>query len=334
MIRMGILSILLAPFCRMDFLHAIAQLCRTGGHFCSMDAGFDWDDLRLFLAVTRARRIALAAHTLGLNPTTILRRLARLEAQCDAPLFEVSSGERRLTVRGDALLAHAETIESAALSALSELRGDSTSLSGHVRLSVAEGFATWLLAPKLPAFHRTHPAIQLDLITASGFLNPSKREADMAVMLARPRKGRLIAAKLGDYRLRLYAAEAYLAERPAPARVEDLRRHSLIGYVPEFIYAPELDYLNEIASGLEPTLRSTSINVQHRLIASGAGIGVLPAFIGDRDPTLLPLLDDGASLQRTFWLVTHADMHRLARIEAVGRWLRSCALGLSAGRRP
>ena len=289
---------------------------------------FDWDDLRIFLAVARARRIAVAARSLGIDPTTIGRRLARLSERLNAALFETVGGERRLTPRGEALFAHAEAIESSALAALGEVTGDSQSLSGHVRLSVAEGFATWVLAPELPGFHRANPAIQLDLITASGFLNPSKREADMAVMLARPRKGRLSAAKLGDYRLRLYVTDAYLAGRADPRTVDELRGHSLIGYVPEFIYSPELDYLSEIGTGLEPAVRSTSINVQHRLIASGTGIGVLPRFIADRDPALRPLLADSVEISRSFWLVTHSDVRRLARIDAVGRWLRHCAARL------
>jgi DNA-binding transcriptional LysR family regulator len=289
---------------------------------------FDWDDLRIFLAVARARKVAAAARTLGVDPTTIGRRLTRLSNQLNGTLFETIGGDRRLTERGHALLAHAETIESAALAAMGEVAGDSSSLSGQVRLSVAEGFATWVLAPEVAAFHRSHPDIQLDLVTASGFLNPSKREADIAVMMARPRRGRLVAAKLGDYRLRLYAAKAYLAAHAAPQSDDELRGHALIGYVPEFIYAPELDYLSEIGPGLDPAVRSTSINVQHRLIASGAGIGVLPRFMGDRDPGLAPILADSVEIRRSFWLVTHSDVRRLARIDAVAKWLRICAARL------
>jgi DNA-binding transcriptional LysR family regulator len=289
---------------------------------------FDWDDLRIFLAVARARKVAAAARTLGVDPTTIGRRLTRLSNQLNGTLFETIGGDRRLTERGHALFAHAETIESAALAAMGEVAGDSSSLSGQVRLSVAEGFATWVLAPEVAAFHRSHPDIQLDLVTASGFLNPSKREADIAVMMARPRRGRLVAAKLGDYRLQLYAAKAYLAARAAPQSVDELRGHALIGYVPEFIYAPELDYLSEIGPGLDPAVRSTSINVQHRLIASGAGIGVLPRFMGDRDPGLAPILADSIEIRRSFWLVTHSDVRRLARIDAVAKWLRICAARL------
>nr|WP_221240530.1 LysR substrate-binding domain-containing protein [Sphingobium boeckii] len=284
--------------------------------------------MRIFLAVARARRLAPAARALGVDATTIGRRLSRLSDELGAQLFESSGGERLLTDRGQALFRHAETVESAALAAMGEVTGDSRSLSGQVRLSVAEGFATWVLAPALPEFHLTHPDIQIDIVTASGFLNPSKREADMAVMLARPRTGKLVASKLHDYRLRLYAAPAYIATHGRPANVEALRHHSLISYVPEFIYAPELDYLGEIGAGLEPKLRSTSINIQHRLIAGGAGIGVLPAFIGDNDPSLLPLLADQKEIRRTFWLVTHSDTRSLARIGAVVDLLKTCAAGL------
>lgn len=288
---------------------------------------FDWDDLRIFLAVARARKVAPAARALGVDATTVTRRIARLEAALAAPLFETIGGERRPTARGEALIAHAEAIESAALAAVGEVGGESSSLAGQVRLSVPEGFATAVLAPTLPAFHAAHPAIQLDLITASGVLNPSKREADMAVMLARPRRARLVATKLADYRLGLYAARVYLEERGTPRRAEELRGHSLIGYVPEHLYSPELDYLDEVGGGLVTAIRSTSIAVQHHAIAHGGGIGVLPAFLGARDARLARVLPT-AEIGRTYWLVTHSDVRRLARIEAVARWLKAAAAGL------
>jgi len=283
---------------------------------------FDWDDLRVFLSVARAGRMAGAARALAVDATTITRRIARLQAALGAELFETVAGARRLTERGQTLFAHAETIEAAALAAAGDVGGEAASLSGHVRLSVAEGFASWVLAPGLAGFARRHPAIRLDLVTASGFLNPSKREADMAVMLARPRGDTLAAAKLGDYRLRLYAARDYA---DVPATVAALGVHPLTGYVPEYLYSPELDYLREIGPALEPTFRSPSITVQHRMIAGGAGIGVLPCFIGERDPGLVPVLADRVAIVRSFWLVTHGDMRRLARIDAVGRWVRECA---------
>jgi DNA-binding transcriptional LysR family regulator len=283
---------------------------------------FDWDDLRVFLAVARARKVAPAARALGIDTTTIARRIARLEKALDAELFEMGAGERSLTSRGQLLLGHAEAAESAALAAVEQMSGQEHMLSGQVRLSVAEGFGTWVLAPGMGDFNRRHPGIRLDLITASGFLNPSKREADMAVMLARPQRGRLTVRRLGDYRLHLYASPAYLERVGRPGKPADLRGHTLIGYVPEFIFSPELDYLDEVEAGLEANLRSTSIIMQQRMIAEGAGIGVLPDFIGRRDAGLMPLMADRVEITRSFWLVMHGDMRRLARIAAVADWLR------------
>ncbi|MGD9811817.1 MAG: LysR family transcriptional regulator [Sphingobium sp.] len=284
----------------------------------------DWDDLRIFLAVARGRRIAPAARQLGIDATTIGRRLARLATTLEADLFEGTGNDRRLTAKGQALLRHAETAESAALAGIEEVTGERRALSGQVRLSVAEGFGTWVLAPHIAEFRNRHPHIGLDIITASGFLNPSRREADMAVMLARPQRGRLTVRRLGDYSLRLYASHDYLARHAEPASVGDLARHALVGYVPEFIFAPELDYLDEVESGLEAQLRSTSINVQHNMIAHGAGVGILPDFMAARDTRLKPLLEEHVRITRSFWLVIHADMRSLARIEAVAQWLDSC----------
>ena len=195
----------------------------------------DWDDLRIFLQVARARRITDAARSLGIDPTTVGRRVARLEQKLEASLFEGLGKDRRLTERGQELLHHAETVESATLAAMGAPSGRP---AGNVRLSVAEGFATWLIAPALEDFHASHPEIRLDIITASGFLNPSKREADIAVMLARPRHGRLIASKLSDYRLRLYATRDFIARHGAPETVAALRSVPLVSYVPEFNYSP------------------------------------------------------------------------------------------------
>lgn len=286
---------------------------------------FDWDDLRIFLAVARAKRVAPAARALGIDATTIARRLNRLEAALDVQLFEQIGADRILTQRGTALLAHAESVEGATLAALADVKGERHSLHGHVRLSVAEGFGTWILAPGLPAFHAEHPGIRLDLITASGFLNPSKREADMAVMLARPQRGDLHVQRIADYRLHLYASRTYLAERGSPETRSALKEHALIGYVPEFLFSPELDYLDEVHAGLEATLRSSSLGIQRRLVVDGAGIGVLPDFMVSEEDHLVRILAGEVEIVRSLWLVTHSNLTRLARISAVSNLIRKRA---------
>ncbi|MDQ2877878.1 MAG: LysR family transcriptional regulator [Pseudomonadota bacterium] len=288
----------------------------------------NWDDMRVFLAVARAGRIAPAARLLGIDVTTVTRRLARLKGSTGVPLFETIGGERRLSEAGQTLLLHAETIE-AAMIAASEGDGGRTGVAGHVRLSLAEGLSTHVIAPRVADFQAAYPNIRLDLITASGFLNPSKREADVAAMLARPRGAQLRTARLLDYRLRLYATRAYIDGHGEPREAAALAEHVLVGYVPEHIHAVELDYLSEIHDGLTARLRSTSINVQHAMIRSGAAVGILPDFIAATDPALVPVDAGGVALTRTFWLVTHEDTHGTPRIEAVSEWLRASVRGIS-----
>lgn len=287
----------------------------------------NWDDLRIFLAVARTQRVAPAARALGIDGSTVTRRLARLERATGTPLFETLGGERRLSEAGEALLSQAETIEAALLAAGEH--GAQSGAAGHVRLSLAEGLATHIVGPAVARFQAAHPAIRLDLVTASGFLDPSKREADVAVMLARPRNRQLKVERLVDYALGLYAAPAYLARHGLPADTAALKDHALVGYVPEHLHAPELDYLSDVHDELVARQRSTSINVQYAMIRAGTGIGILPRFVAAADPTLVPVLPDVVTLGRTFWLAMHQDNHQTPRILAVANWLRDCVAGIT-----
>ncbi|MFC3710963.1 LysR family transcriptional regulator [Sphingoaurantiacus capsulatus] len=281
----------------------------------------NWDDLRVFLALARAPTLATAAVKLGIDATTVGRRLRRLEANLDAALFEPGAGGQTLTEAGRRLLVYAEGAEQAATQAKSELAGERGLLAGTIRVSIAEGLGTWLIARHLGDFHAANPAIRVELVATNGFLNPSKREADLAIMLARPARGPLIAKKLADYRLKLYAARTYAERHGLPARARDLNDHALVGYIPDFIYAEELRYLDEVADGLEPALASSSINVQHELVRSGAGLGILPCFIGEQDAELVRVLDAEVAVTRSFWRVVHRDVARLARVRAFTDWL-------------
>ena len=282
-----------------------------------------WDDLHVFLAVARSGQLARAAATLGVDATTVGRRLRRLEQSLGQTLFEQTREGQVLTDAGEQLLLKAEAIERQFLD-IEAQPGAGQPLSGSLRVSVSEGFGTWFVAHHLPGFATAHPQLRIDLVASSGFLNPSRREADIAILLARPRKGPLYTKKLTDYRLRLYAARAYLDSHDRVTVTADLRSHSLIGYVPDLLYAPELRYLSEIAPDLDPRIRSTSINAQYRVVAAGGGIAMLPCFIGDTDPGLVRLLEE-VEVTRSFWLVTHADTRRLARVEAFVSWLTALA---------
>ena len=219
-----------------------------------------------------------------------------------------------------ALKQHAEEVERSIIAAASSITGEQSSFAGTVRLSLSEGFATWVVAKNLTSFKALHPQIKLEIVTTNGFLNPSKREADLAVMLARPIKGPLIAHKLTDYTLGLYASREYLEKFPTPQTVNDLRQHDLIGYISDFIYAEELRYLTEISDDLTPSISSSSINVQRELTRAGLGVSVLPNFIGSMDEQLIPVMPS-IQIKRSFWIVVHRDLAKVARVRAVIEWL-------------
>lgn len=281
----------------------------------------NWNDLQAFLAIAQAGRLAKAGKTMRLDATTMGRRLRRLESQLGATLFEQTRQGQELTEAGEALLAQVEEMASAAAAIGEGTGGGGSAIGGTLRLSVSEGFGTWFLAKHIPAFAALHPQLTLDLVASSGFLSPSKREVDIAVMLSRPQAGPVIARKLSDYGLRLYASKDYLSEFGTPTAAKDLAQgHRLIGYMPDLIYAPELRYLDEFHPGMVTQARSSSINAQHQLIAAGGGVGVLPCFIGDLDENLEPVIPE-KQITRSFWLVMHKDNYQLTRIRAGRDWL-------------
>jgi DNA-binding transcriptional LysR family regulator len=280
-----------------------------------------WDDLRYFLAVARTRKLKVAASQLGVDATTVGRRLERLALSLNTNLLETGPAGYSLTSSGEMLLRHAEEVERSVLTASGALTGERSRLAGTVRISLSEGFATWVLAPSLTRFKQMHPDIRIDIVSTNGFLNLSKREADLAIMLARPARGPLITRKLSDYRLGIYATSAYLQTHGTPRSIHELHTHRMVGYIPDFIYADELRYLSDIDEGLEPHFSSSSINVQHALARTGAGMAVLPHFIGKQDTGLQSVLAQEVDIGRSFWLVVHRDLRKVARIAAVIDWL-------------
>ena len=277
----------------------------------------DWSDLPFFLAVARAGQIGRAALTTGSDATTVGRRIRRLETALGERLFEQTAHGQNLTPAGRDLLLRVEAMDEIAGGIRS---GPAPDLRGTIRLSTAEGFGTWFISRHIGALAERHPGLSVEIAASSGFLSPSRRETDLAILLHRPRRGPLIARKLTNYALRLYASRAYLAERAPPVAAADLHRHRLIGYIPDILTVPELRYLDEVGSGIEPELKSSSINAQHQMIAAGAGVGVLPCFIGDVSPDLVPVLPD-TRIGRSFWLVAHRETSQFPNVQAVSLWL-------------
>ena len=280
----------------------------------------DWDSLQYFLMVARHGTLARAGQALHVDATTVSRRISALESALQQTLFERAPTGFVLTAAGRALVPHAEAMAAAAARIHMAPAGGAP-LSGQLRISVSEGFGNSFIAPRLARFTAAHPELEIDLVASSGFLNPSRREADMAVLLARPRKGPLITRKLSDYSLGLYApADRRDWQDAATALPLSRAGIPVIGYMPDILYAPELDYLGEIEPGLRATIRSSSILAQRRMIAGGAGVGVLPCFLAASYPALVRVRPEQV-IGRSFWLALHRDVAPQPRIRAFIDWL-------------
>lgn len=280
----------------------------------------NWNELRIFLNVARHGNLVNAARALKIDPTTVSRRISSLEDDLQQTLFERTGEGFALTAYGRTLMTHAEDMEAAA-NRIEHAGPHPGQLSGQLRISVSEGFGTHVIAPRLAKFAAAHPGLTVDLVASSGFLNPSKREADLAILLTRPRRGPLKIRKLSDYDLGVYAPRLHpeWSGITLPASFHD-SAIPFVGYVPDFIYAPELRYLDEIEGGLEPDIRCSSINAQREIIAGGGGIGVLPCFMANDDPRLVRIFPE-KSIRRSFWLAVHRDIANLPRVRAFIDWL-------------
>jgi DNA-binding transcriptional LysR family regulator len=279
---------------------------------------FDWDDLRVFIAAARAESAAGAAQQLGLDASTVGRRIAALEGALKATLFVRSAKGMRLTATGARLFDAALAAESA-MTAAAEV-GEDDLIGGAIRISASEGFGSRVLAPALPQLRARHPGLSVELAANPGFMSPLRREVDMTVTLTEPTSRRLSIEPLTDYQLGLYASSGYLAAHGAPRRVADLTEVSLVGYIDDQIYAPELRYLDDVHPGLTPSLASSSINAQREIIAAGGGVGVLPCFMADG---LTRVLGAEVRLTRRFWIATLTEVAATARVRAIRAWMKA-----------
>jgi len=279
----------------------------------------NWDDVRIFLALARNPKLSAAAKALGIDPTTLSRRMARLGQATNATLFEQHEGQQVLTQRGQELLAFAEKAEGAMLEVEeAKPRGE---MSGLVRVAVPESFGNWFLGERIKSFQDAYPNIVVELISPSWYYSPLKREVDVAILSQRPARGPLTTRRLVNTPLKLYASQEYLDRHPPINTIDDLAGHRFIGYVRDILPSAQLDRWNELAPGVSTDFRTTSIAIQSRVVASGAGLGVLPFYVGLDDPRLVPVLPDLVRMVQGFWLVVREDVRYNSRIDVFVNWL-------------
>jgi DNA-binding transcriptional LysR family regulator len=282
---------------------------------------FDWDLLQSFLAVARTGRLTVAAKRLGVDHSTLSRRLVTLEGALGAKLFDRALSGYSLTHQGEDLLARAEAMESTALAIQSDVGQGRSQVSGTVRIGTPDGFGTAFLASVIHELTAAQPALQIDLVATPLGFSLSKREADIAISLSRPAEGRVHVRKLTDYHLGLYAAVGAPAAWRETGSLEEVAALPFISYIDDLLYTPELDYAPPQLKAVEPRLRSSSLIAQYQACAAGAGLCILPCFLADPDTRLVRVLPEVMNLTRSFWMIVHSDMRDLARIRVTGDFI-------------
>jgi len=284
-------------------------------------AEIDWDDFRFVLAIVRGGTVSAAAKQLGVDHTTVIRRVDRLERHLSAKLFDRRKTGYQLTEAGHRVASSAEVIESTIAANQDLIGGSKAHLTGTVRIGAPDGFGTHFLAPRLVKFTELYPELDLQLVATARLFSLSKREADIAISLSLPKEGHIVGRKLVDYSLGLYASPAYLAQTSEIRSRDDLIGHRFVGYIEELLYTPELDYLPQISPKITARFRSANLIAQYNATLAGFGIAVLPHFMARGEQRLQPILHDSVSILRSFWLLMHADSKDLARIRAVADYI-------------
>ena len=278
----------------------------------------DWDDLRYFLAVHRAGTLARAASALEINATTVGRRLAALEDKVHTRLFDRTPDGYVITAAGRGLLVRAERMEEEALAVEREVLGADQRLAGTVRVTATEMLGTRFIMPQLPKLAARHPEIRIDLECSNRYVSLTRREADIALRLARPREENVVTRRLADIPLALYASHAYIEAHGLPEDAEhSLRGHSILMFADERAFRLENVWLDQRMDGAHIALRSDSVSALYAATLVGTGIGLLPRRVADRDKGLVRVETTTSPEPRVIWQTVHEDLQRSARIRAV-----------------
>lgn len=305
-----------------------------------------WHLYRSLLAVVREGSLSAAARRLKLTQPTIGRHIEELEADLGRALFTRSQTGLSPTPAALAAVPLAEAMEAAAAAVVRAAERGGTEAEGTVRITASEVMGCEILPPLLAALRKAHPRITLELALSNRHDNLLRRDADIAVRMGRPTQSALLARRIGEVHLGFYAHKDLLAQRGAPASLDELRRYDLIGFDRDDFSARAVIKGNFDIDRSWFSFRADSDVAQMAAVRAGLGIGVMQVGIARQAADLVPVLADAVSFRLEMWVVMHED-HRedgpvrlvydgLAR--ALEGWLRhsgtATPLGAAATRRP
>ena len=281
----------------------------------------DWDHLRFFLVLARAKTLTNAARLMEVEHSTVARRIQALENTLGTQLFKREAKGYELTAEGLALVPRVEQMEQSFIQI--DKRHDP--LQGRVRIGAPEGFGTAFLARLLAEFSQHYPSLTIDLIPVPKTIKLSHREADIVISIDRPKSGPYIITRLSNYCLKLYGSQSYLQQNPPIRQLEDLKKHRFFDYIDDLVYSSALYSLERLPLQVTACFRSNSILAQQIAVSTGAGLAILPRFLVHDKPDLQEVLGDQVSFTHTFWMLTLVDLQHEPKIKLVWDFLRKQA---------
>ncbi|OYD69117.1 LysR family transcriptional regulator [Rhodococcus sp. OK302] len=281
-----------------------------------MNPGPNPDDLLVLLAVGRTGRFNTAADDLGLNHTTISRRIAGLEKSLGGRVLVRASGGWELTDLGKQALMAAERIEAAVNDLALDPNGQHL-LDGVVRVSATDGFSAYIAAPAGATVRKRHPRVSVEIVVATRKASQIRSGLDIEVVVGKPHVHRAEAIHLADYALGLYASREYLRQHTVPASPADLADHSLVYFIDSMLQVDELDLARKLTVSMREAVTSTNVFVHIEATRAGAGIGLLPCFMADRHEDLVRVLRTDIEVRLAYWLVARAESLRRREVAAV-----------------
>lgn len=279
----------------------------------------DWDDLRYVLAVARHGSLLSAARALAVEHTTVGRRVASAERALQTTLFARHQTGLTLTGDGERLLSALTRVEDAIAAAERQAHAVDTSMVGEVVVTAPESFGIGWLAPRLAAFAAHHPGLHVVLEPSGAVKDLSRREAEVALRTFRTRDPAIVARRACDIGYALYASRAFLARAPV-RRARDLADRPLLA-------GPESDrearWLRALTGDVAPRFTCVVAVALVAAARAGAGVAVLPRFLGDAEPELVEvaLPDAPPAPYDTLWLTVHKDLRATPRVRAVKEFL-------------
>ena len=282
-----------------------------------------WDDVRHFLAFARAGGMQAAAKALGVNQSTVQRRIAELEERVGRRLVERHLGSYRLTALGEELRPAAESVEAAVAAFERHLAACDKGLTGTVRVTCGSSVADRLRrTPLLDAFHARYPGLRVELVISDRSLDLSKGEADIAIRLGEPRDEALVGRKIADASWSVYASRAYVERHGRPDNPEDLKDHLVVACEGSIADYPGARWQRSVANHATIVARSDHWQGLILAVKAGAGLAAMPHFQGDSEDELVRVIDD-IGLEMPYYLLMHRDMQQTPRVRAFADFVAS-----------